>query len=155
LDTINCRSKVREVSNKKTNLNFPAEGINLISSLTYPEQEAGILTRAGMRCSSLKIKRDSLQDLEDKQFSAVKVALERITVLNENLDRLSSQNEYVRHRMANISAEKDEFKRHYEATMLENNKLREQVVGLQSAVEAEKEQVRVLNEDVDCLLSEN
>jgi chromosome segregation ATPase len=88
-------------------------------------------------------------------YCAVEAQNEQLRVLNKDRDLLSFQNGYLYREVANISADRDNFKRAYKTTTLENNKLREQLVDLRCAVDEGKEELRVTNEYKDLLLSGN
>lgn len=81
--------------------------------------------------------------------SAVKGEREQVMVLKDDRDWLSLENEFLNREMAEMSAERDNLKKSFEATTLENNELREQLVNLQSKVKAKQEKIMVLNDDVD------
>lgn len=81
--------------------------------------------------------------------SAVKGEQEQIMVLKDDRDWLPLENEFLNREMAEMSAERDNLKRSYEATTVENNELREELVNLQSKVKAKQEKIMVLNDDVD------
>jgi chromosome segregation ATPase len=80
---------------------------------------------------------------------------EQLSVLKKDRDLLSFQNGYLHREVANMTADRDNYKRTYETTTLENNDLREQLVHLYCAVEEQKEQLRVLSKDRDILSFQN
>jgi len=104
---------------------------------------------------TITLENNNLREQLVHLYCAVEAQNEQFRVLSKDRDLLSFQNGYLYREVANISAEKDNFKTAYKTTTLENNKLREQLVDLHCAVDKAKEELRVMNEYRDLLLSGN